>query len=230
MENVVALMREVHVELEEVRKEEQALQSYDEPEGSRAFANARSTTSGPKSSTLPLPGSTRQPPPPCRQGRQQHSPSAQSFCREHRFTHLPDLFRGKSRLLTEKVHPHVCWTALISLGSRRKIGHLKLSLWQTSVIVPASSNYPNINAKFPDTKLLQSGARMYQLKLRLFYNRILLGNGGGKKKGWWWLGNPILVQRSVFYFGFPRQRRSEERRKSPDMREKLKTPTRQPGK
>ncbi|GFT77495.1 protein still life, isoform SIF type 1 [Nephila pilipes] len=62
MENVVALMREVHVELEEVRKEEQALQSHDEPEGSRAFANARSTTSGPKSSTLPLPGSTRQPP------------------------------------------------------------------------------------------------------------------------------------------------------------------------
>ncbi|CAL1273486.1 unnamed protein product [Larinioides sclopetarius] len=62
MENVVALMREVHVELEEVRKEEQALQAHDEPEGSRAFANARSTTSGPKSSTLPLPGSTRQPP------------------------------------------------------------------------------------------------------------------------------------------------------------------------
>ncbi|KFM71446.1 Protein still life, isoform SIF type 1, partial [Stegodyphus mimosarum] len=59
MENVVALMREVHVELEEVRKEEQALQSHDEPEGSRAFANARSTTSAPKSSTLPLPGSTR---------------------------------------------------------------------------------------------------------------------------------------------------------------------------
>ncbi|KAG8188449.1 hypothetical protein JTE90_008015 [Oedothorax gibbosus] len=62
MENVVALMREVHVELEEVRKEEQALQTHDEPEGSRAFANARSTTSGPKTSTLPLPGSTRQPP------------------------------------------------------------------------------------------------------------------------------------------------------------------------
>lgn len=33
-------MREVHVELEEVRKEEQALQTHDEPEGSRAFANA----------------------------------------------------------------------------------------------------------------------------------------------------------------------------------------------
>lgn len=36
----VALMREVHVELEEVKKEEQALQS--EPEGSRAFANVSS--------------------------------------------------------------------------------------------------------------------------------------------------------------------------------------------
>ncbi|XP_042906310.1 protein still life, isoform SIF type 1 isoform X4 [Parasteatoda tepidariorum] len=62
MENVVALMREVHTELEEVRKEEQALQTFDEPEGSRAFANARSTTTGPKASALPLPGSTRQPP------------------------------------------------------------------------------------------------------------------------------------------------------------------------
>ncbi|XP_054711975.1 protein still life, isoform SIF type 1-like [Uloborus diversus] len=62
MENVVALMREVHNELEEVRKEEQALQTHDEPEGSRAFANARCTTSGPKTSTFPLPGSTRQPP------------------------------------------------------------------------------------------------------------------------------------------------------------------------
>ncbi|GIY09120.1 protein still life, isoform SIF type 1 [Caerostris darwini] len=184
MENVVALMREVHVELEEVRKEEQALQSYDEPEGSRAFANARSTTSGPKSSTLPLPGSTRQPP------------------------HLAARGDNSTPLLPR--------ASVESTDSRIYLtsseGHLKLSLWPTSVIHPVFltskalffdifvkttkistdyteisiniyiADYSIINAPFPDTELPQSGARNASIEITSFFTIASCWGGGGKEK------------------------------------------------